>query len=431
MNVSDPLWNAPKPATSKNSTASNGSQHSITDDSKVAHLDRLQPEMKLGGAGIGAIIESLSKEKMPLFAGDQESRSLTSSSTNTSTLTQSGVDAIVSAIKSQSSPHLWSFKQFWYIAAAATAITILLPLIAGTTFRTTLRSFNHYKSYWRVSLFVPVLAAVITLDVVIPPAVFLIVSAVPQCIFVVWRLGWAHIKGRQKKRWIGFATVLGVCIVSDLSIPGATQARKIINFGGNIGLTGWIPTSYLFVVWIQAEPPLISLTRMNRVKELFAPRIKSIAGGMRRIRESRTYKSHKLAYDYLLFGVAASINAGVSYLTPGLIYPVATGIPLSLYSLDKLLKPARPNDRYWWIIIIAIIAISEFFTLNGSGDLVGLSGILPGIALWAFFRSNEIMSWLRKHFPRLFTKNPPVAGAIDPEPGISLSATPVSQQLPQ
>jgi hypothetical protein len=419
MNVRDPLWNAPKPDTGKNSTVNTPSQHSTT---------RFRREVKPCGAG--AVIEALSNAKLLSFSEDQESKSSIGSLTKNSTLTQSGVDAIVSAIESQPSPHLWSFKQFWYIAATVTAITILLPLIAGSTFRATLRSFNYYKSYWRASLFVLVLAVGITLDVVMAPAVFLICFAVPQCIFAVWELGWAHVRDRHKKRWIGFATVLGVCIIIDLSLPGATQARKILNFGVNIGLTGWVPPSYLFVIWIQADPPLINPARINRVKEWFAFRINSIAGRIRRLRESKAYKAHKQLYDCFLLAAPAFINGVVSYFMPGLIYPVATGIPFGLYSLDKLLKANRPNDRYWWIAIIAVIAISEFLSYASVGTIFGLSGILPTAALWAFCYRDEIMTRLRKYFPRLFGRNPPGAGTSDPEPGIPLTVPPASHQVP-
>lgn len=156
-----------------------------------------------------AVIDALSNAKTSFFE-DEKARSSTNSLTNSSALTQSGVHAIVSAINALSSPstHLWSFKQFWYIAAAVTIVTILLPLVAGPIFRTTLQSFYYYKPYWRISLFVLVLAVAIMLDILTPPLAFLIVfrcTSIHPC-FMETLFGACQGSPQKEVDWICYIT---------------------------------------------------------------------------------------------------------------------------------------------------------------------------------------------------------------------------------
>lgn len=116
---------------------------------------------------------------------------------------------------SSPSPHLWSVAQFLYISVALSAATFVLPVIGGPVFRSTLRSFNRYRVYWRVAVLVFVLSATIVLDVDIPPFPFEMVFAIPQTLFTFYELWRASERNRPKRRWAGHATILGVCIAID------------------------------------------------------------------------------------------------------------------------------------------------------------------------------------------------------------------------
>jgi hypothetical protein len=94
---------------------------------------------------------------------------------------QSQTDEIVAAIASPGSGnYLWTFKSFWYIAVIVTGLTIIVPLVAGGTFRVLLRfSYNH-QHYWHFAVLAIILAVPIVLDIFIPPMIFVLIFALPQ-----------------------------------------------------------------------------------------------------------------------------------------------------------------------------------------------------------------------------------------------------------
>ena len=114
---------------------------------------------------------------------------------------QSQTDEIVAAITSAGSGnYLWTFKSFWYIAVILTALTIIVPIVAGGTFRALLRfSYNH-QHYWHFAALVIILAVPIVLDIFIPPLIFLLIFAFPQWFFCALQLRKAQRTRKKMKR---------------------------------------------------------------------------------------------------------------------------------------------------------------------------------------------------------------------------------------
>ena len=246
MNLATPLLNNPR-----NSSISETATQNLRSDTSWNSLSELSAVSSKGADSIHA--------RIPTFS----ITSATSSTTQAIDFSQSQMDRIVKAIAEASNgSQTWTFKSFWIIAVVVTTLTILLPLLAGSIFRFVLRlSYNH-KHAWRTAVFVTVLAGLIALDIFIPPGIFLGIFGVPQALLALWKLIQVERNGKKKKRWAGYTTLLAVCIAVDLVPRGATHVKKLIHFGQNIGVTAFIPSAYLFIIWIQTNRPAFSKTQI-------------------------------------------------------------------------------------------------------------------------------------------------------------------------
>jgi hypothetical protein len=144
---------------------------------------------------------------------------------------ESELNAIVTAITS-SGPHLFAFKTFLIVAFIITISTIVLPLLADSIFRAALRSIDRYKSYWRVSILVLGIAAIVATRVFLADYIYVIIFGVPQGLFGIWKLYTA--KKPVEERWIAYFFLLLMSIALDISA------------GDFVGFTGILPLIYLF-----------------------------------------------------------------------------------------------------------------------------------------------------------------------------------------
>jgi len=240
-------------------------------------------------------------------------------------------------------------------------------------------------------VFALVLASTIVLDVYIPPLPFDIVFGAPQVLYALYRLVQALYRGSQKKRWTGYATLLATCIVTDFEVPGAQNTKKFIHYGQNVGLTAFLPPLYLFVIWMQTEPPLLSNSRLlSWRRRLFTVRLLS----PRRKAKILKIQHIRLIMAVLrLFGTLA-INSMLSYFLPGLIYSVATSIPFALYAVDKFMtswQETKDIAYLWFLFVVVGVSITlQFLTF---GNIIGISGLGPSLYLWIYHNRHEIRAW--------------------------------------
>lgn len=330
MNVKDPLF----PSTSK---PLNGSV-SLSQTSTAKLALRMSGQLFAAHIAHRAAVDTTG-------AATTSSTSSATAAASGSNFSQQQTDAIVSAIEEASSspsPHLWSFAQFLYISVALSATTIILPIIAGPIFRVTLRSFYQYKVYWRLAVFAFVFSSTIVLDVYIPPLPFEVVFGAPQVVFSLYKLAQAKLRGRQKKRWTAYATLLSVCIVIDEKAPGSFGTKKLIHYGQNVGLVAFLPPLYLFVIWMQTEPPMLSNSRLLSWKA----RLPFMKLGMQQ--KARLQKSRHLRI-YTVCAITG-LNAMFSIFLPGVIYTVATGIPFGT-NIGSSICPRRCQTRCVLLLI--------------------------------------------------------------------------------
>lgn len=166
MNVSDPLWNSPTPIPIS-IISSSSSQIASTQPQRYLELyQRATPTTS----------SYPNTSSTTIYEGSASPTAVTGD------FLQSQTDQIVNAITSSTGgAPLWTFKSSWYIAVIVTVLTIMLPLVAGRTFRGILRfSYNH-KNYWHVAVFSIVFAVLVVLDIFIHPVIFLAVFGGPQC----------------------------------------------------------------------------------------------------------------------------------------------------------------------------------------------------------------------------------------------------------
>ena len=314
--------------------------------------------------------------------------SLVTSATSLPDFSQVQTDANVSAINEASSapsPHLWNFVQFLYISLALSVATIVLPIIAGPVFRVTIRSFYKYKVYWRIGMFIFVLSSTIVLDIYIPPLPFEVVFAAPQAVFAVYKLVETQFRRRQKKRWSGYATLLALCIVIDFEAPAARAVKTFIHYGKNVGLAAFIPTLYLFVIWMQTDPPIVGHSRLLSWRARLRSRIPR-RRGQRNIR----YLGFCAVLGFI------GINSMLGALLPGLIYVIATGIPFGLYAIDKLVTSVSERKHLKrWATFAVVVGLSLVMQLFGLAYFVGISALLPSIYLGALHYRHKIRTWYR------------------------------------
>ena len=112
-------------------------------------------------------------------------------------------------------PHLWTFKQFWWITAALTATTLFLPLVAGPAFRSVAQFSKEQRGLWRLVVFVVALLAAVTLALV-GGSIGTLVLGIPYGLLACYRLYRVFAKDEGAKRWIFFTSLLTACLSSIL-----------------------------------------------------------------------------------------------------------------------------------------------------------------------------------------------------------------------
>lgn len=431
MNIKDPLWNVPKPATNVSSSSSGLPKPTPAGDVTESYRTIITANNN---------IRALSTLKPSLLVQNSTANATASAAnTDSSGLILSDVNAtIVAALANQPSSHLWSFKQYWYIAVAVTAATIIFPLAAGPVFRATIRFSYRYKGYWRIAVFLLGLSVALIMNSFIPQPWLPLALGIPQILVAVWKLVRAHLRESHKKRWLGYASVLVTCIFFDIRFPinedygyydyfgdyyGYSDSTST-GFSPGFGLTGILPPAYLFVVWVQTGKPLLSRAQWDEITARLPrwlvwvnlPRL------IERREDNKAYTGHKKLVKGI-FIVAAGVCNGVgSYFISSFIYFGLATTPLALYSLDKLINSfKRQRHRRKWTFFAAAVASSILLWLYTLfGRVIGSIGLFPTLTLWVFANEARVISILRK-FILKNRSSLPTATAVNPDPGTQMT----------
>jgi hypothetical protein len=363
MNVSDPLWNSP----AGNSTSSSNATTYPSAATSTTQLEKAQLVLR----------QALSTTSSEIVA------SLTATSIGALTtpggngFSQSQTDQIIAAISnSGGGGHLWTFKSFWYIAVIVTALTIMFPLVAGGILRAIYRFSHNHKNYWHIAVFLSVLGVLIVLDYFMPTPIFLGIFGAPQAILALWQLYQVEKSGKNKRRWAGYTTLLAICVGVDLVPEGATVVTNFIHFGQSIGLTGFLPPLYLFIMWIQPGNSFLTKNNFLTLVDNITPEV------------ATKWDSNKLGLVMLL-GAGEGINSMLGILLPGNIYILGLSVPLGMHGLDRLIFMSR-NKRSFdvgiWVAFLCVLASSIVLYVYTSVYYVGPVGLFPCLYLYIFRR---------------------------------------------
>jgi hypothetical protein len=344
MNISGPLW--PTPGFKKSSSTS-----TTTSQTNSAACDIIRLFSPISNTALAAITPS---STTPGESSTALPTTTASTSVDQAPFSQNQTEALITATLS-SGPHLWSFKSFWYIAAAVSAVTSLLPVIIGPTSRWTFRSFFRYKNYWRVMVIVLGLGAIIALCVTISAVVYLIVFTCSQGLLGIWLLYRAWKTNKGKAKFTAYMTILVVCIYLDLDVPTS------------FSFAGILPPLYLFIAWIQED-----------IRRFFAMALRKIGERLGRLKMPKIILNHPTRWFLFLLLCLEGVNIGLSYFCAYYlgysVYMAATGIPFCFYGIDKIMIAFREHKQraVWmaYLIVVGMAILSDWWT----GETYGFYG---------------------------------------------------------
>jgi hypothetical protein len=329
MNLRSTLW-----PTADHNTSSPA--NTTTSQIASAIIDRIQQFPNIPNLTVGAITPSST------MSGDT-SAAASSTAVNTGYLSfsQDQTAALIDAI-SNPGPYLWPFESFLYISVSLTAVTILLPIIAGPISRWTVRSFSHYKNYWRVMVLLLGLGAILALNSSKATTISLLLVGCPQGVLALWMLYGAWKTGKDKIIVSTYLTILIICLELDLSVTTS------------FSFTAILPLLYLFIVWIQED-----------ILSSFAGPLRMIRQRLGRLKLPQTVRSHPTRWFLFSLLCLEGLNIGLSlfcitYLSYH-VYMAAVGIPLGLYGIDKLSIAMREQQqRAVWMAYLMVVGATLY-----------------------------------------------------------------------
>lgn len=175
----------------------------------------------------------------------------------------------------------------------------------------------------------------------------------------------AEISRRKKRRWTGYATLLATCIGIDLIPLGAISVDALKNFehfGQNIGLTAFLPTTHLFILWIQPSSSL--LTRESFIRFID----KRASGFVKNWDSNPIYTKYPKLCKICGVLFLLILNCICGYFFPKLVYLLATAVPFGLYVLDGLLNHSqrfRSTDLLEWSLYHGVLVTSIVLYVAG------------------------------------------------------------------
>lgn len=374
MNLSDPLWSH---SHGDVSASTNTSLSAVTPPTTIPNLQQRM---------------FTPREESGIFSSVATNATVSSaitSPTANSSFSQSQTDQILSAItRAGGGVHLWTFTTFWYTACTATAVTVLLPLLSSSTFRSIFLFSYNYRHIWHITVFSFVLGSVFVLDVYVPRFYLVLIFAIPQGIFLMVRLMQIRKDMKHRKRWVVYATILGTCLAIDLT-PGGPADPHRVHPGGNIGLTTLVPTLSLFFIWIQPNFSLISQDRLITWTE------RTALWPSPRFSLSRMYDKRPRLTWTLVFMFLEGLNAISAIFLKCAVYIVVTSIPLGLYAVGRVttqdsLKLRRTSlSTYLFLFNLAISCV-----LHSLIPLFYIGTVLLFSFLYLYFENVYIIPFL-------------------------------------
>ena len=309
--------------------------------------------------------------------------------------------ALDTALSDQSNIHLWTFKQFWWIAIAVTGGTLILPLVAGPIFRSLAQFSKKQRELWRLLVFLIALLAIFPLALV-TGAVGSLVLQIPMVLLACFQLYRTWTTRARAKRWMFFASLVVACLTFDLKFGAElliydgtltifgyekeyynVKYYGISNFNGpfedymedtfQAGTTGLVPTVWLLVIFFGNKPLLFDADGINKFfserSRLFRFANPVYWVDLQKAEPTASNLRHRL-HLIMVRAVLAAINICISHYSPGWYLPFSfTGSGLyAIYMFGSAVREER-NRRFWFAFCIMVAASDVFYYFDVFGGV--------------------------------------------------------------
>lgn len=301
----------------------------------------------------------------------------TSNTTNSTGFSQNQTNAIIGEIAS-SGGYLWSFKLYWIISASVTLATILLPLVAGPIFRSTVRAFYRNRTYLRPLVAITGLGGFTYIDVALNGYVYTIVFGTTLGAIALFMLCRASRSGKNQVIWCGYSITFAASFTIDQLVDT-----------GPVGISGYVSLGYLLVASLRPEirKPLQFITRhyvqaRDKWLDYFHTKIK------------------RWTWQVVVVVIYYSFTACVLRFVPFYGLMPIFSIPLGVLSINRSIRSCFAQKHvYHWILYTLIFGVS--LTIDLAAPIYGFTCFLPMSYLFGFYIYHDHVLFFRKQLQRL------------------------------
>ena len=320
---------------------------------------------------------------IPAATSSDSSTNSTSNTTNSTGFSQNQTNAIIGEIAS-SGAYLWNFKLYWIISAPVTLATILLPLVAGPIFRSTLRAFYRNRTYLRPLAGIIVLAGFVALDVALKGYLYTIVFGVTLGTVALYMLCRASRSGKNQVIWCGYSIIFAASFTID----------QLANTGP-VGISGYVSLGYLLVAWLRPEirKPLQGITRHYvQLRDKWLDYIHT--------------QSNRRTWQVVVVIIYYGFAILVSNLVPSYGRLAMFSIPFGVLSINRVIRSFFAQKHVFrWVLYTIIFGFSLIIdlasTVGGVGGFTGFTGFFPMSYLFVFYIYNDHILFFRNQLRRL------------------------------
>lgn len=259
-----------------------------------------------------------------------------------------------------------------------TLATILLPLVAGPIFRSTLRAFYRNRTYLRPLLAITILAGFTYLDVAIDGYLYTLVFGIALGAVALYTLCRASRSGKNQVIWCGYSITFAAFFTID----------QLVNTG-RVGITGYVSLGYLLVVWLHPEirKPLQVITRHYvQLRDKWLDYIHT--------------KVNRWTWQVVLIIIYYAFASLVDTFVPLYVALAIFSIPLGVLSINRAIRSFFAQRHvFHWALYTLIFGASLTFDLIT--QVYGFTCFLPMTYLFVFYIYHDHVLFFRKHLRRL------------------------------
>ena len=314
---------------------------------------------------------------IPAATSSNSSKNSTSNTTNSTGFSQNQTNAIIGEIAS-SGAYLWTFKIYWIISAPVTLATILLPLVAGPIFRSTVRAFYRNRTYLRPLFAIIVLGGFTYMDAALNEYIYTLVFGTTLGAVALYMLCRASRSGKNQVIWCGYSITFAASFTID----------HLVNTG-RVGISGYVSLGYLLVAWLRPEirkPLQFIIRHYVQARDKWLDYIYTKIS-----RSTRQVMVVVIYYSFATF---------VCLLVPFIGSLAIFSIPLGVLSINRSIRSFfAQKNVYHWALYTLIFGVS--LTVDLATTVHGFTAFLPMSYLFASYIYHDHVLFFRKQLQRL------------------------------